>query len=114
MIKKCDKEKIYSLYESMIYIAKATDLSQDTGSSNDTPVIKEPEQDSQEIHMAKSALLQMSKDIQDLNEILNNEQGLEGWVAAKITIAADYISSTANWLRYKDEQPECGCEHDNI
>jgi hypothetical protein len=113
MISKRDKDQLFSLYENTIFIAKASDLSPDsTMSSNDEPVVKEPETDSQEVHMAKSDLLQIATDITALNEILKTERGLEGWVAAKITLAASYISSATDWLKYKSTQQTC--DHDQL
>jgi hypothetical protein len=38
--------------------------------------------------------------------------GLEGWIASKITKAADYISSVYHWLEYQQHEggSSCGSE----
>jgi len=115
---KRDKDKISSLYENAVFIARASDLSPEMSGEveikpNATEVEhKEPERDSQEVHMAKADLMQIISNAQKLTEILDNEQGLEGWVAAKITIAADYISSVTGWLEYESKNKDCGCDND--
>ena len=112
---KRDKDKIYNLYENTIFIAKAEDLSPGYNSDNSDHTdhsIKEPDTDSQEIHMAKSDLMKIASNVQSLTNILDNEPGLEGWVAAKITLAANYIASVTDWLEYKSSTKECGCNHD--
>ena len=42
--------------------------------------------------------------------MIDTVPGLEGWVAAKITKAADYISSVYHWMEYEHQDKSCGCE----
>ena len=57
-----------------------------------------------EVQMARSDLYKAAKYAIELHQALKNvseEQGLEGWVQAKITKASDYLSSVAHHLEYK-------------
>ena len=57
-----------------------------------------------EVQMARSDLYKAAKYSIALHEMLKNvseEQGLEGWVAAKITKAADYLSSVKHYMEYE-------------
>jgi len=54
-----------------------------------------------EVQMARADLFKLAKYSVELHKMLKNiseEQGLEGWVQAKITKAADYISSVKHHL----------------
>ena len=56
-----------------------------------------------EVQMAKSDLYKAAKYSIKLHELLKNvseEKGLEGWVAAKITKASDYLSSVYHYMDY--------------
>jgi len=58
-----------------------------------------------EVNMAKSDLYKIAKYAIELHKMLQNvseEQGLEGWVQAKITKAADYMGSVKHHLEYKE------------
>jgi hypothetical protein len=107
---KKDKLSIATLYENAIFIARADDLSAETGDidPNSHPV---DERDPSEIHMAKADLMKLAEYASELSGMLDNVTGLEGWVASKITKAADYISSVKHWLEYEQTQSKnCGCE----
>lgn len=57
-----------------------------------------------EVQMARADLYNIAHDALELHKILKNvseEQGLEGWQQAKITKAADYISSVYRSLNYE-------------
>ena len=57
-----------------------------------------------EVQMARSDLYKAAKYSIKLHERLKNiseEQGLEGWVAAKITKASDYLSSVFHYMDYE-------------
>ena len=57
-----------------------------------------------EVQMARSDLYKTAKYAIELHKLLagiSEEQGLEGWVQAKITKASDYLSSVAHHLEYK-------------
>lgn len=56
-----------------------------------------------EVQMARSDLYKIAKYAIKLHEMLkgvSEQQGLEGWVQAKITKSADYISSVYHHLDY--------------
>ena len=62
-----------------------------------------------EVSMAKGDLYKIAKYAIELHKILQNvseEQGLEGWVQAKITKAADYIGSVKHHLEYQEQGDE--------
>lgn len=57
-----------------------------------------------EVEMAKSDLYRAGKSAMELHKMLKSvseEQGLEGWVQAKITKAADYLESVYHYLDYQ-------------
>ena len=57
-----------------------------------------------EVQMARTDLYNIAHDALELHKILRNvseEKGLEGWQQAKITKAADYISSVYKSLNYE-------------
>jgi hypothetical protein len=68
------------------------------------------ERDCSEIEMAAADLHKIAEYAPKLKDLVSQMPGLEGWVAAKITKASDYISSVYHWLEYnqheKSEQPE--------
>ena len=73
-----------------------------------------------EVQMARSDLYKAAKYSISLHEMLKNvseEQGIEGWVAAKITKAADYLSSVKHYMEYDmmesktiSEATACNCD----
>ena len=72
------------------------------------------EEDPSEIHMARSELKKIAEYANKLYDNLEELEGLEGWVASKITKASDYISSVYHWLDYEQgEDGDCGCEHED-
>lgn len=62
------------------------------------------ESDHSEIEMARVDLHKLEEYAPKLKEIVSNMTGLEGWVASKITKAADYISSVYHWLEYQQHE----------
>ena len=57
-----------------------------------------------EVQMARSDLYKAAKYSIKLHEMLkqvSEQQGLEGWVAAKITKASDYLSSVYHYMEYE-------------
>lgn len=69
------------------------------------------EVDAEEVEMAISDLDKLTELSHKLLHMLEDEQSLEGWVAAKITKATDYISSVFDYMN--DESDEgCGCSDD--
>ena len=60
-----------------------------------------------EVQMARADLFKLAKYSVELHKMLKNvseAQGLEGWVQAKITKAADYISSVKHHLEYEQAE----------
>ncbi len=60
-----------------------------------------------EVQMARADLFKIAKYSVELHKILKNiseAEGLEGWVQAKITKAADYISSVKHHLEYEQAE----------
>ena len=66
------------------------------------------EHDPSEIKMALAELRKAKEYAGKLEEMLQSAHGLEGWTAAKITKASDYLSSVYHWLDY--ESGDSGCE----
>jgi len=61
------------------------------------------EEDPSEIHMARAELKKILEYAGKLYDKIDELEGLEGWVASKITKASDYISSVYHWLDYEQE-----------
>lgn len=59
------------------------------------------EYDPEEVHMARSELESLCRQSQEVFNLIAHLPSLEGWVASKITKAADYISSVHDWLKYE-------------
>ncbi len=56
-----------------------------------------------EVQMARAQLYHLANDAIRLHKLLKSiteSEGLEGWMQSKITLAADYIKSTADYLEY--------------
>ena len=57
-----------------------------------------------EVQMARADCFYAAKDAIELHKILTNiseQQGIEGWVASKITLAANYLKSVKEYLEYE-------------
>jgi len=68
--------------------------------------------DEGEVSMAHNDLRKLAEYAAKLEELVERMPSLEGWVAAKITKAADYISSVYDYLG-SESNHECGCDdHD--
>jgi hypothetical protein len=62
-----------------------------------------------EVQMARSELYRAAKCAISLEKMLkqiNEQQGLEGWVQAKITKAADYLESVYHYMDYEMRSPQ--------
>jgi hypothetical protein len=64
----------------------------------------EEEHDCSEIEMAAADLFKIAEYAPKLQAMVAQMTGLEGWVAAKITKASDYISSVYHWLEYQQHE----------
>lgn len=56
-----------------------------------------------EVQLARAQLYHLANDAIRLHKLLkgvSEGEGLEGWVQSKITLAGDYIRSTADYLEY--------------
>lgn len=60
----------------------------------------EDEVDDHEGSMAKSDLASLSQLAAELNDMIDTDDELEGWVQAKITKAADYIEAVHKYMKY--------------
>jgi hypothetical protein len=65
------------------------------------------EHDPTEIKMALAELRKAKEYAGKLEEMLQSAHGLEGWTAAKITKASDYLSSVYHWLEFETEAGDC-------
>jgi hypothetical protein len=57
-----------------------------------------------EVQMARSQCYNAAQAAIELHKLLKNiseQQGIEGWVAAKITMAADYLDTVRDYLKYE-------------
>lgn len=57
-----------------------------------------------EVQMARADCFNAAKNAIELHRLLKNiseQQGLEGWVSEKITLAADYLSTVKEYLEYE-------------
>ena len=81
-----------------------TDIDENCGCQTDADMnYKKPEMD-HEVQMARSELYRAAHSAIELHKMLrmiNERQGIEGWVAAKITKAADYLESVYHYLDYE-------------
>lgn len=57
-----------------------------------------------EVQMAREQCYNVAKNAIELHQLLKNiseEQGIDGWVASKITLAEDYIRTVREYLEYE-------------
>ena len=71
------------------------------------------ENDPSEIEMASAELHKLAEYAPKLKEMVSQMQGLEGWIASKITKASDYISSVYHWMEYQQHEGSEGCGHNH-
>ena len=76
-----------------------------------TAPIEHEEADSA-VSMAASDLYKIERIVSDLHAKIESLPKVEGWVAAKITLAADYLSSVHDWITH-EMQSDCGCDQNN-
>lgn len=110
-----DSSLIAESYASMLKrsedtdnIAAAVPDTEGGCSSESEPVIAvevpEPAEDNypddSEVNMAMAELYKIEKYAASLSELLQHSNSLEGWTAAKITKAADYLGSVFHKLDY--------------
>jgi hypothetical protein len=59
--------------------------------------------------MAKGNINNLVHRAQMLQELIQHESEIEPWIAAKITLATDYVETIVNYLKFRDEG---GFEHE--
>ena len=69
--------------------------------------------DDHEAKMARADLFKLAQYSFKLFKMINENQELEGWVQAKITKAADYISSVYHYMQYEMKVSEYGDHLEN-
>lgn len=55
--------------------------------------------------MVKSELYRIIENAEELFQMLDDDDQLEGWVQSKITKAADYLNSVTQYLKYQSVKP---------
>lgn len=60
----------------------------------------------EESDMAKSQLYETIQNAMELMEMIESGENLDGWVAAKITKAADYINAVHSYMLYEKQYKE--------
>lgn len=91
-------------------IRKLAGLVNNNGSATGEKVVSEAYED-HEVQMARADLYKIAEYAIKLHELLSTvseEQGIEGWVQAKITKASDYISSVYHYLDYDKQTGNTG------
>lgn len=63
--------------------------------------LEKPRPDDHEAKMARADCYKLAKYSAKLFNMIEEGEELDGWVAAKITKAADYISSVYHYLEYE-------------
>jgi len=76
------------------------------------PTTEHEEEADSAVTMAASDLYKIERIVSDLHSKIESLPEIEGWVAAKITLAADYLSSVHDWITH-EMQADCGCKQDN-
>ena len=70
-----------------------------------------------EVQMARSDCYNAAKYAIELHKLLKNiseQEGLEGWVSEKITLANDYLRTVTEYLRYEQQSSSSGMPEFNI
>lgn len=84
-------------------IRKLAGLANNNGSVTGEKVVSEGHDIDHEVQMARADLYKIAEYAIKLHELLSQiseQEGIEGWVQAKITKASDYISSVYHYLDY--------------
>jgi hypothetical protein len=68
--------------------------------------LKQTQPDDHEADMAKADCYKLAKYSAKLFHMIEEGENLDGWVAAKITKASDYISSVYHYLEYEKMNQE--------
>lgn len=77
-----------------------------SGAQNSAYENNEEVSDTESIQMAKGQLLLLANKAIDIIEMLQSGKKLEGWTASKITLAADYIDTVADYMGYNEQANE--------
>ena len=82
-------------------------------SEYDMDMKAEPEHPDHEVNMAKSDMykaMRYALDIYKMLERVSEQEGIEGWVAAKMTKASDYLSSVKHYIEHEMAQADMSGE----
>ena len=82
-------------------------------SEYDRDMQAEPEHPDHEVNMAKSDMykaMRYALDIYKMLERVSEQEGIEGWVAAKMTKASDYLSSVKHYIEHEMAQADMSGE----
>lgn len=74
------------------------------------PTAEHEEETDSAVTMAASDLYKIERIVYDLHTKIESLPKIGGWVAAKITLAADYLSSVHDSITH-EMQADCGCNH---
>ena len=91
------------------------DMDQGMSDMGSDPSLQDPEEahGDQEGAMAKQELIKLANYATNLQEHIDDNEQLEAWVQAKITIAATNIASVYHYLAYEKKIGEYGEQVDN-
>jgi|TARA_A100000172_G_scaffold20201_1_gene11346 hypothetical protein len=109
---KITKDELKQLIAEAISEKNSILLEMPLGSSSGTkmhaldnhPTEKDP--DGYEGHMAKKSLYFMARQADQLHDMIVDDENLEPWVQAKITKAADYLTSAFEAITYEKDNPK--------
>ena len=78
------------------------------------PTVEHEEEADSAVTMAASDLYKIERIVSDLHSKIESLPEIEGRVAAKITLAADYLSSVNDWINHvKLGSQDCECDQSN-
>ena len=93
---KISKEKLQKIIQEELEMAQMDPNMTEYGVQDDDN--KSKNIDDPEGEMAKSQLIKMAKYALGLSLVLEDDQQLDSWVQAKITLACDYVSKVKHYL----------------
>jgi len=100
--KKSLLEKLHAAMESTEIVAPIEDMNYSVDN-------KDSEEDDTNADMAMSDLRSIARNAQELHDMLTEDDTIPAWMAAKITLAADYINAAAEYMKSEEseiEEPE--------
>lgn len=67
----------------------------------------EEEADDEQTQMARTQLLMIADRSLELFQMLKSGSKLEPWTASKLTLAADYVETVADYMKYGEKKSDC-------